>query len=393
MKKWIISALMFLFTTLFMAGCYDIRELNQTGFVTGMGIDLGQKEKYRVSVQVVNPNISSGGNSSGGGGGLSTVTYAAEGNNIFYASRKISKMISRQLHYGHAVLLAIHEDLAREEGITHILDGIERDSEFRSSSSIVLTKGITAERFLNTGAILDRVSAIKVKRLLNNTERLLGENSDGRLYQVIRTLASSGREAWINGFEVIATQEGPLSLANGIGILREGKLVHWLDARSSRGVMWVLNNVKSTLVSIDANGEKGNLGIEPYRSRASIKALNVGGKPVMDIKLQVQANIGEVETNIDLMDPNVILKLEKLTQEEIKKEIEDSIKTLQGLKTDIIGFGNIVHQYQPELWKKVKNGWSERTFPTLECRISVNVHIQRLGLRINPLIRNIEHRE
>lgn len=393
MKKIGMIICLLVMTTTLLTGCWDIRELNQTGFVTALGIDIGQKDKLRVSVQVINPNSGVGGLSGGSGNATPTLNYSAEGSNVFEASRKISKMISRQLHYGHAVLLAISDDLARERGITEVLDGIERDNELRTSASIILTKGISAEQFLMTGAWLDRIGAMKVKRLLHNTEKLLGENSDGRLYQVIRTLTSSGREAWINGFRVVNAQGRSLSEADGIGVLKHGKLVGWIEHDTSRGVLWVLGKVKSTLINLSVDGEKDNIGIETYRTQAVVKAKNKNGKPVIHILIKAQANVGEVESNIDLLDPMVILKLEKLTRAALKEEIESSIKKLQEMKSDIYGFGNVIHQDQPKLWKKVAADWTERTFPTLETVVTVDAHIHRLGLRTNPLIRSMEEQE
>ncbi|WP_195575182.1 Ger(x)C family spore germination protein [Paenibacillus sp. 1001270B_150601_E10] len=374
----------------FVTGCYDLRELNETGFVTALGVDLGSTNRYRVSVQVVNPSNSAGGTFSKGPTSLDTVTYSAEGDNVFQASRKISKMISRQLHYGHTILVAISEDLARKEGLYNMLDGIERDSEIRSSASIILTKGISAEKLLRNKAIIDRISAMKVKRLTKFSQNLLGENPDTRLYQVIRTLTSSGRNAMVNGFEIVQTPQAPIVVLDSLGVFQEGKLVHWLDSQSSRGVMWVLDKVRSTLVSLDVNGQKNSVGIEPIRTKANVKAISQQGKPKMQIHIEVDANIGEVETNIDILDPFVILELEKLTEDAIRAEVNQAITKLQALHCDIFGFGDVVHQYEPGLWRHWQKDWSDKGFPELQHDLQLTVRIQRLGLRTNSLIRNIE---
>lgn len=391
--KRIIRIICLLSMVFLLTGCWDVRELNETGFVTAIGIDSGQSKKLNVSVQIINPSGGSSMLSGGSSNAMSTLSYSAEGDNVFEATRKISKSISRQLHYGHTVLLAISEELARTEGIVHILDGIERDNELRTSASIILTKGTTAEQFLHTGALLDRIGAMKVKRLLNNTEETLGENSDGRLYQVIRTLTSPGREAWINGFKIQDDRGAKYTIADGIGVFRQGTLIGWIDNETSRGVLWTLGKVKSTLISLDYGGEKKNIGIETYRTQAKMKAVSKNGKPVIHIVVKAQANIGEVDADVDVLDPMVIMELEKQANAAIKEEIESSIKKLQEMKSDIYGFGNVIHQDRPKLWKKVAADWTDRTFPTLESVVKVDLHIHRLGLRTNPLIHSMKEQE
>lgn len=389
MEKWIKGLLTFVAMVL-LSSCYDSRELNQTGFVTALGIDLGQHAEYRISVQVVNPNISGGKTECGTSGGPNTLTYAATGDNIFEATRKITKRISRKLHYGHTFLIVISEEAARENGLISLFDGIERDSELQTSASVILTRGIGAEKFLATKATLDRVSGMQVKRIVRNTQNFLGENIDGKLYRIIRTLTSPGRDPFMNGIEVIQRPHGNISMVNGIGVFRHDKLAGWIDAKTSRGVMWVLGKIESTLINLDVKGVKNGVGIETVRVKTHVEADNRNGKPIILIRIKVQSNVGEVNANIDVMDPKVILSLEKLTEQAIQREVERSISRLQSMKSDIFGFGDIVHRYQPALWNKVKHDWSENTFPSLQYDVNVIVNIHLLGMRKNPLIQGVQ---
>ncbi|WP_195575587.1 Ger(x)C family spore germination C-terminal domain-containing protein [Paenibacillus sp. 1001270B_150601_E10] len=122
----------------------------------------------------------------------------------------------------------------------------------------------------------------------------------------------------------------------------------------------------------------------------SIKSIHLNGKPIILIQIKVQSNVGEVNANIDVMDPKVILTLEKLTEQAIQTEVERSISRLQAMKSDIFDFGDIVHRQQPALWDKVKHDWSESTFTTLQYDVNVSVNIPLLGMRKNPLIQSVQ---
>lgn len=55
---------------------------------------------------------------------LPPTTYSAEGNNVFDATRVLSQKLSRQLHYGHAIVLLVGEELATTQGIKKLLTAL-----------------------------------------------------------------------------------------------------------------------------------------------------------------------------------------------------------------------------------------------------------------------------
>lgn len=193
-------------------GCWDNRELTDIAFVVALGIDQGTKERVKVSVQVVNPGMTSSSQTSPGSSPSSQVSvYSAEGKNVFEANRKISQRISRNLHYGHALVLMIGEEIARKQGIFRLLDGSERDNEFRPSAVMALAKGTTAEEILKTPTLLDKLPAVKIKKLLKTTESSWGENVDVRVNEVIRGLVASGKQPIISGFNISHEKKADVS--------------------------------------------------------------------------------------------------------------------------------------------------------------------------------------
>lgn len=375
-----------------LTGCWDSRELTDIGFVVAMAIDKGEKKNIRVTVQIVNPiNVSS---TQGGGSPmpLPPTTYSAEGNNVFDATRVLSQKLSRQLHYGHAIVLLVGEDLATTQGIKKLFDGIERDSEFRPSATMVIARGTTGEEIIKQRTSLDNSPAIKIKKMVAETEKAFGENIDEKIYQVIQAIVSSGKEPTITGIQLDSTNKEDKLMANGIATFKDGKLMRWLDGNESRGFLWVLGRVNSTLLTMDWNGQPHTIGIENIRTKSSFhSSFDKSGKPIIEVKIGADANIGEVDVPIDVTNPRLFLQIERLYMQAVHDEAVATIKLMQQQKSDIFGFGEVVHRDHPKQWRTLKRDWNDVTFPTIEVKVKVEAYLRNTGLRNRTIMESIDN--
>lgn len=375
-----------------LTGCWDSRELTDIGFVVAMAIDKGETKNIRVTVQIVNPiNVSS---TQGGGSPapLPPTTYSAEGNNVFDATRFLSQKLSRQLHYGHAIVLLVGEELATTQGIKKLFDGIERDSEFRPSATMVIARGTTGEEIIKQRTSLDNSPAIKIKKMVAETEKAFGENIDEKIYQVIQAIVSSGKEPTITGIQLDSTNKEDKLMANGIATFKDGKLMRWLDGNESRGFLWVLGRVNSTLLTMDWNGQPHTIGIENIRTKSSFhSSFDKSGKPIIEVKIGADANIGEVDVPIDITNPRLFLQIERLYMQAVHDEAVATIKLMQQQKSDIFGFGEVVHRDHPKQWRTLKRDWNDVTFPTIEVKVKVEAYLRNTGLRNRTIMESIDN--
>jgi len=375
-----------------LTGCWDSRELTDIGFVVAMAIDKGETKNIRGTVQIVNPiNVSS---TQGGGSPapLPPTTYSAEGNNVFDATRVLSRKLSRQLHYGHAVVLLVGEELATTQGIKKLFDGIERDSEFRPSATMVIARGTTGEEIIKQRTSLDNSPAIKIKKMVAETEKAFGENIDEKIYQVIQAIVSSGKEPTITGIQFDSTNKEDKLMANGIATFKDGKLMKWLDGNESRGFLWVLGRVNSTLLTMDWNGQPHTIGIENIRTKSSFhSSFDKSGKPIIEVKIGADANIGEVDVPIDVTNPRLFLQIERLYMQAVHDEAVATIKLMQQQKSDIFGFGEVVHRDHPKQWRTLKRDWNDVTFPTIEVKVKVEAYLRNTGLRNRTIMESIDN--
>ncbi|MGE7603445.1 Ger(x)C family spore germination protein [Peribacillus sp. NPDC097675] len=386
--------------TIFLSGCWNQKELNDLAIISAMAIDKNDDGTYTKTIQIINPGNVAGGLQGGGGGQSPAVSvYSATGQSVLDAHFNATSKVSRRLYHSHANLLVISEELAKEEGITTILDAFERDPEIRTTLKVVIAHDTKAGDLLKTLTAIDKIPAEKVNGTLRITEIAKGEQIEVKLQDLISTLTSDGQEPVLSGFRMkgkvkqgkdmknVQKSELDTTLeADGLAVFREGKLIDWYQGETSRGVVWILDKIKETNVKLDWGGERNSLAYTVIRQKAKVSANTNKPLPVITIRIRAEGDIREVRKPINLDDPTIILDLEKELRKEIKMELEKAVKKTQQNKTDIFGFGEVIHRSNPKQWERLKSDWNENYFPKLTVQVEVEAFIRRSGLRKNSYL-------
>lgn len=394
MRKIFVIPLLVVLLLPILSACWNQKELTDLAFVMAIGIDKGEHEKFDVSFQIVNPgNVSSG--QDGGGQGLPIAVYKSSGDTITEAARKATKKISRRLYYAHTNLIVVSEDVARN-GLLDIMDALDRDPEFRTTTELVVMRDASAELLVSALANLDKMPVNKITKEIKATEAMFGENMSINIDDFLEGLVSKGKEPVVNGFKITGnkdmvgvakelqhTRTEAVLAADGLAIFKKGKLIGWIDYEKARGVVWILDRIKSTSVNIDWNGKKDAITMALLRSKTKVSVKITNEKPVIHIAIEDEGWISEANTNVDLMNPTVIEKIDRLIEKEIKGQILATVKEAQRMKADIFGFGESVHRKDPKLWNRLKENWDDH-FANLEVKVEVDSYTRREGIRTNP---------
>ncbi|MFD2706250.1 Ger(x)C family spore germination protein [Salibacterium lacus] len=396
----LVSALL---TIVLLSGCWSNQELPDLALVSATGIDLEDDGRYTVTVQVINPGNVAGEGMQGTGGSESppVSTYTESGWNLTEINRKMSKKVSRRIYYAHTNLVVISEKLAEEKGIQPVFDVLERDHEFRSSAQVVISHQSDAEDIMKTLSSIDKVPANKIINTMRSTEKAWGEHVSVNIRELVAKLVSPGEAPVVTTFHTIENQGETLQSiqqtnpagrleAAGLAIFKNGRMVDMTTGETSKGIVWLLDKVKTTAVSVDWNEEKHAAVFDLVRQQTKVSAdLGKGGDVRMKVNIAAEGNASEVKQPINLASPGVLNKMEQKVEETIKQSILHAVDKAQELETDILGFGEAVHQANPDKWKKWEGEWDESYFPEVQVDVSVDVFIRRTGLRNESFHRNL----
>src|SRR6478735_6522350 len=133
-------------------------------------------------------------------------------------------------------------------------------------------------------------------------------------------------------------------------------------------------NVKTSLQEVMKSLESPGRG-------TVVSGFRLDGKPDSSVHTLVEVDIGDMEVPVDITNPKVITKIEQSVRKEIKKELKTAIERAQKNKTDILGFGEVVHRTRPNQFRKLKTEWNDVYFPKLDVDITVEAYVRRAGLR------------
>ncbi|WP_026695068.1 Ger(x)C family spore germination protein [Peribacillus kribbensis] len=363
------------------AGCSNYRELRDITFISGMGIDyVKEKKRYEVTFQAFAPSSFSG------SGSIGSVLYTSQGRTISEAARMASKKFSRIADYSQVSLVVLGEKLSRRLSLNFIFDVFERDAKIRTNIPVLIARKNSAKEVLsvvpgNENPVQSIIGKIR------NASQTQGENGETMIYQIINQLASKGIEPAIDGISVINSNDPSKAgqketKLNGTGIIRKGKLVAWMDGSNAKSIFLLTNKIRQTNEAILCSGNRyTSVRITDAHSTPNIKVKN--GVPQITIKVRAFGVIDEMLCNANLMQNNIINKFEKEAAFNLKNHISEGIKEAQKQKSDVYGFGELLHRGNFRVWKNYEDNWG-KTFAKAKIKINVTVILHGTNMRIEP---------
>ncbi|RKN84784.1 Ger(x)C family spore germination protein [Paenibacillus ginsengarvi] len=384
--------------TAVLSGCWNRRELNDLGILTGTAIDkVG--DLYKLSVQIVVPGELA---KHGEMGRTTPVTmFTATAPTLLTAFRKLTETSPRKIYGAHIRVLVLSEAIARE-GIADVIDLLTRDSEVRTDFYVMIAKGSTAENVLNILTTLEKNPSNKLFQALDTSAKEWAPTTRVTLGQLIEKLITEGINPVLTGVQVIGdpklgdeiqsverSEPGAKARLTGLAVMRKDKLVGWLNEEESKGYNYITDQVTSTAGYVSCPGG-GMLTLETIRTDTSLKARMEKGKPVIEIRMLDESNIAEANCDIQLNDMEVIRGLEeeqRLKKMELMKAAVRVVK--EKYHVDIFGFGQAIYRSDPKAWKRLKPDW-ESHFDNLKIVYDVKVHIRKIGKTNDALISKVK---
>lgn len=400
-KKFLLCLLLVL--ALGTSGCWDYREINDLAIVLAVGVDRYRDGGIQLLVEIARPEqVAKGEGGSQGGTGKPVRVLETTGPTVYEAHRNLHWRFPREVNWSHTQAVIIGEDLARR-GIAPVLDWFDRDEQARRTVPLLVTNGPVRNIFQAQpeyeSTLAEEISMLIERTdekaqgygpLLNDFLHCLSSRSRhpvaGRLevIEIEEPQEGSPADAGSGGGQGVGTEMVPmpprgLRLA-GLAVFREDRLVGWLDERETRGFLWLIGEVRGTLVDITTPGMPGYLiTLEVRQAESKIIPLVEGGRVSFQVKVKIGADIGQLQSGIKLTS-SLIPELEAACSAVVKKEIKDTLERVRReYQVDIFGFGEELNRRYPKVWKEREERWGTE-FPVVPIEIVVESKIERAGL-------------
>ncbi|WP_223821027.1 Ger(x)C family spore germination protein [Bacillus sp. S3] len=379
-KKTCPFILLLCLTSFFLAGCWDRTEVNDLALILASGIDKGKKNNIELSAQIFIPRAPQGGGQSGMSSGSSSgqsFVRSAEGETVADAMARLQEELTREIFWGQNEVLIIGETLAKE-GISDEIDFWMRHSEPRIRADVFVAKG-RPKNVLQAMPELERSTSKQLRKIAKTHIGVKVTVKD--FSQMLSGESNAAVLPWVENLDPsMMDSKKAIPIINGAAIFKDGKMVGKLDDKETRGILWPRNEIKSGVITISFQDEKGYISLNIIRSHSELIPTIKDGKWGMHIKTNVDLEVIQNTTTLNFLDPKVIKKVEQKVGVEIRQREQLAFSIVKkDLHADIFNFADEFQRKYPQIWKQHKEEWN-KIFPQIALSFETKVNIKRTGM-------------
>ncbi|MDF2946192.1 MAG: Ger(x)C family spore germination protein [Bacillales bacterium] len=393
-----------------LTSCAGKREINDLAIVLAVGIDKGEKQKFKVTVEVVRASDARGQTGSPAGNAGDPMWIAsAEGDSIFEAIRNISTYSSRRVFWAHNYVIVVNEELAEKEGIKDIIDFFTRNPELRMRTWIVATPDkagevVSTQTGLEVipGEALSKlfrynpISAVSPRTQIRDVHTAyLSESSDPIMARVKlqeRVVPNKADGGGGGGEKPPGGEEkgkGEPSIKqiemSGTTVFKKDKMVGTLSKKETRGLLPFIENVGTAIIPLTCPGkEKEKITVEVKKNKVEVLPFIKDNAPFYKINLSLTTNVVEANCDFDIDDRKMIDEIERNLEKKYKGYIKSALeKGQKEYKADIFELGKTFENKYPEKWKSFRENWDEK-YAAAKFDINVKAEVQSGVLLYTP---------
>lgn len=383
--------------TLLLTGCWDRTEVNDLALVTGAAIDQHDDNSIELTVQIFIPRSPGGGgggleNSNKGGSVQNSLIKSAIGVDIADAISKIQEKMPRKIFWGHTEIIIFGESVARK-GVRDDVDYLMRAPQPRERAFMYVCKG-KAREILEMNTRLERNSA-EIMREIGKSKIILSVT----LADLAQMLANQSGAAALPFIELLAanTPRNPDetgTFINHTAVFRDDKMVGTIDDPTTRGLLWLRDEIKAAVVTVTPEGASGHVSLRLLKSETKLEPLIENGKWRMNVWIHTEDDALQNTTSLNLAtDHQAVKRVEAAMNDDIEERVAVALlKVQKDFKADILDFAGEFHRAYPKLWRQNQQRWNE-IFPNVEVTVQSDARMLRPGLSSVKSSRSEEEKE
>jgi spore germination protein KC len=368
-----LLTLIILMNAIFATGCWNYRELDRLSIVAGVAVDKGIKNQFQMTVEIV--EISGGKESK-----MTPKIITSEGKTMFDAARNMIALSGKRLYWSHSKVIILSKEIA-SEGMAKAMEWYNRDSETRDETNILISEGPSAKEILESRSIAEKINSFEMADMIKNQVSL----SKAPITDILKFDIESktkGISAVIPAVDLMQIDGTMTAQINGSAIIKNDKLVGFLNGEETKDLIFIKNEVKGGLLieEMQANDVPTAVSLEIFKSKTKVTPV-VDGKDIkINLNIDTTVAIDEIVGTENFIDEEGRMKLEQTAENTLKKRINILINKIQSeYDADIFGFGAKLRQDKAKVWNSVGDKWDE-VFMDLEVDVKTRVHIKNSAI-------------
>jgi spore germination protein KC len=374
------SALCFcLIVFLLLGGCTGGgSQIHERMVVQGIGVDYADGV-YSVTLQVFSALNTGAGEE---GDTNHTLIMTAEGESVMDSFSRLTLQTGKEPLYSQNLVLIFGKEAAKA-GMQNMIDFFIRYYEARPEVKLFVADG-KAEDLLTAEKDGELITAQELEDIADGG-RLNARVQNADVLHAVSALYSETSDPSTAVLALKNQAEETRISSVGTAVFQDDKLVDILDLEESRGLLLLRGEAANGTEVLDIPGA-GKVTYSLAGGRSRIDVLVENNHPIFQIKVEVEANLYEIDGDLRKKLPhNYFEILEQALEQEFQSICEATVHRTAGeLHCDLLDLGKRLRKSCPQEYKLMRSDW-RRYLAEAQFEIEVDAKIKRIGQEVNPI--------
>ncbi|ADL43041.1 germination protein, Ger(x)C family [Caldicellulosiruptor obsidiansis OB47] len=425
-KKEAALAILMIFLTFFLSGCWDRVEIEDRGYVLALGVDKydpsdlnkyesseyidldrrtqkfspeqkkpdiktdqkgidpqtkrkvkpplpNSKNEYKFAITVLFPNLRTIGKDSKPDEQMRFL-FVRPANDVIGIRNYLEREINKRLYYGYLKVIVLGRDLVEEPGyMKEVLDGLSRESDIPQNTFLLVSE-TTARDVLNTMPLVQPVTGIHLFEISKNAS-IYGRVIDTPLSQVVNSFINS------NCAVISRVEPGIETLkVAGAAVFKNFRFVGWMNEKQLQIYKLLMGKAKHTFID-DLKYKSTYIPFVTTEIQTKKKIKNEKGRLKIVYNLRIEGEVIEFvfKSGYKVLDDPMRRYIQNELNKILKTRAEDLIYLLKyKYNADVLGIGDLISKRRAKDWEKLKKNWDVE-FKKIDIEVIPDVRLRRSG--------------
>jgi spore germination protein KC len=361
MRKKLICLMLVI--TILMTGCFSYKDINRILFVTGILIDLDEKNNIVLYSEAFVSTRSSGDRM----GNEERIIFKSNGETFMKAAGGINLRSTFRLNYTQNKAI-IFTERAAKYGLDNFIDGLYRDQQTLLRQYLFIYPG-EPEKFMNVELKEEPFIGIFLADLIQN-QKVTSVAMRRRLDEYLNNRLMGSTVDAINIIDIDKSQLNERIFVNGAAVIKDDKMVGRLDNEESYLYNLLKKTVKlGTIILPNPEHKDKFITLRILNSKTKDSLDYDGSKVILKKNIVIRTSFGETQKSIHILNDE--------EREAIIKDAEDKVKN-QCIKlfNDYKEKGIDLLDVQNKFDRKYPNTNIKDVINIVELNLSVKVYME-----------------